>query len=308
MEQANVSKKNTRAALPPLLFLILLALSPTVSFSSEPSNGYVGEAVCRRCHQDYQRTYDKTIHARVFKEGNARTPLMERGCEACHGPGKAHVEGKDQTGGLLDFSAATPEAMTKENDACLACHEKDHRLYWKGSVHEMEDIPCTGCHTIMEKHSERALLSKPTEVETCVQCHFMRRAQLFRNAHMPLREGKMTCTSCHNQHGTAGKALLTDNWPNETCYRCHADKRGPFLWEHAPVTENCMNCHDPHGSVRPWLLKLSLPRLCQQCHVPTAHPTEARLPGNKFVIGASCMQCHRNIHGSNHPAGFAFTR
>ena len=29
--------------------------------------------------------------------------------------------------------------------------------------------------------------------------------------------------------------------------RC-AEKRGPFLWEHAPVVENCTNCHTPHGS------------------------------------------------------------
>jgi hypothetical protein len=56
------------------------------------------------------------------------------------------------------------------------------------------------------------------------------------------------------------------------------------------------------------MLKLSLPRLCQQCHVETRHPTEARLPTNKLVISRACAQCHANIHGSNHPSGFAFTR
>jgi len=56
------------------------------------------------------------------------------------------------------------------------------------------------------------------------------------------------------------------------------------------------------------MLKLSKPRLCQQCHIPNRHPTEARLPQNRFVISSSCVQCHSNIHGSNHPSGFAFTR
>ena len=35
---------------------------------------------------------------------------------------------------------------------------------------------------------------------------------------------------------------------NEQCYTCHTEKRGPFLWEHAPVRESCLNCHTPHGS------------------------------------------------------------
>ncbi len=44
---------------------------------------------------------------------------------------------------------------------------------------------------------------------------------------------------------------------NETCYTCHADKRGPFLWEHQPVNEDCTNCHTPHGSNITPLLKIA---------------------------------------------------
>lgn len=302
--------RHASIALPALFFLILPVLLPSISFSSDLGSGYAGDAACRKCHKEDQHTFDQTIHARAFKANNARTPLMQVGCEACHGPGKTHAETKDDEGlNLVRFVAETPEGIRRENNACLTCHDKGRHLYWEGSAHELEDIPCTGCHTIMEKHSQRALLSKPTELETCGQCHRMRIAQTFRNAHMPLREGQMSCTSCHNQHGSAaGKALLAENWPNETCYRCHADKRGPFLWEHLPATESCMTCHDPHGTVRPRMLKLTPPRLCQQCHIETRHPTEARLPTNRLVIGGACLQCHRSIHGSNHPSGFAFTR
>jgi DmsE family decaheme c-type cytochrome len=292
-----------------LVFLILPVLLPSISSSSDLGPGYAGDAACRKCHEQDQHTFDQTIHARISQEDNARTPLQRIGCEACHGPGKKHAESKDDEGlDLVRFVAESPEGIERENNACLACHDKGKHLYWEGSTHESEDVPCTGCHTLMEKRSQHALLSKPTELETCGKCHRIRRAQTYRNAHMPLREGKMACTSCHNQHGTANKANLEESWPTETCYRCHADKRGPFLWEHLPATENCMVCHDPHGTVRPRMLKLSPPRLCQQCHIETRHPTEARLPTNKFVIGGACLQCHRNIHGSNHPSGFAFTR
>jgi DmsE family decaheme c-type cytochrome len=109
-------------------------------------------------------------------------------------------------------------------------------------------------------------------------------------------------------HGSVTVALINQETVNDNCYSCHAEKRGPFLWEHAPVNENCLDCHDPHGSARQAMLRLNPPRLCQQCHIETLHPTEARLPTNRFVIGRSCMNCHTNVHGSNHPSGFGFTR
>ena len=74
----------------------------------------------------------------------------------------------------------------------------------------------------------------------------------------------MDCGSCHNPHGTVSDALIAANSINESCYSCHAEKRGPFLWEHAPVNENCLNCHVPHGSIRPNMLKLPGARLCRK--------------------------------------------
>src|SRR5690625_5405974 len=59
----------------------------------------------------------------------------------------------------------------------------------------------------------------------------------------------MACTDCHNPHGTVTPTLLRGSDVNETCYNCHAEHRGPFLWDHEPVREACINCHNPHGSV-----------------------------------------------------------
>jgi DmsE family decaheme c-type cytochrome len=157
--------------------------------------------------------------------------------------------------------------------------------------------------------SERRQLAKATVIDTCAQCHVQRKAQLMRSSHMPLREGKMDCVSCHNPHGTVTPALLKENSVNETCYTCHAEKRGPFLWEHPPVMESCANCHDPHGSNHERMLKVAKPRLCQQCHVEVQHPTTPfTRTSRQFVLGRQCLQCHSTIHGSNHPSGKAYKR
>ena len=104
---------------------------------------------------------------------------------------------------------------------------------------------------------------------------------------------------------------------NQTCYTCHADKRGPLLWEHAPVSEDCSLCHTSHGAVRTALLNKSPPLLCQQCHSAAGHPSAARtgaaLPGGGaggqiFLLAGSCTNCHSQVHGSNHPAGAKLMR
>ena len=83
---------------------------------------------------------------------------------------------------------------------------------------------------------------------------------------MPLLEGKLSCTDCHNPHGSTTSPLLKADSVNEVCYSCHAEKRGPFLFEHSPVRESCLNCHSPHGSDFEALLNVPRPMLCQQCH------------------------------------------
>ena len=104
--------------------------------------------------------------------------------------------------------------------------------------------------------------------------------------------------------------MLVRNTTNETCYECHQDKRGPHLWEHAPVVEDCSLCHLPHGSVNQALLVKRPPLLCQACHSQAGHPsvphTTAGLPsGNPsaMLLNGSCLNCHSQVHGSNHPSG-----
>jgi DmsE family decaheme c-type cytochrome len=106
------------------------------------------------------------------------------------------------------------------------------------------------------------------------------------------------------------------------CYACHAEKRGPFLWEHAPVRESCLNCHQPHGSNQDKLLQEPRPYLCSKCHDPAVgHPGQLfqasqsaasnlanGTASSARVIGRACQNCHSQIHGSNHPSGARFQR
>ena len=162
--------------------------------------------------------------------------------------------------------------------------------------------------------SATAQLKTASVTETCATCHKTQVAKQQRFGHMPLREGKMDCASCHNPHGSTGvKLLKAGNWVNETCVSCHTEKRGPFLWDHAPVREACNTCHDPHGSNNDRMLVAKLPMLCQRCHIGTRHPSTiydgAQLTArSNRLIGRGCVNCHAQIHGSNSPAGHAFLR
>ena len=118
----------------------------------------------------------------------------------------------------------------------------------------------------MKSVSRKNQLKTAFEPDTCFQCHKDRRAQMFRSSHMPMREGKIVCSDCHNPHGSITESLLKKDSINDVCYTCHAEKRGPFLFEHEPVRENCDNCHDPHGSINEYSLKMPRPRLCNECH------------------------------------------
>lgn len=273
-----------------------------------PAATYVGSQVCQACHQPQFAAFGETLMGKIFLK-NPRSPTEAQGCETCHGPGKAHVDAGGGKGvGIIAFRKDSPQPVGERNTVCLGCHERGLRVYWKGSSHEARGLACTNCHRVMVKVSEKSQFVKETEIETCSQCHLQRRAQLQRSSHMPYREGKMTCTNCHNPHGTATPKLLVGNSVNETCYKCHAEKRGPFLWEHPPVRESCLNCHEAHGSNHDKLLKVKRPLLCQRCHVEQFHPTTPQRPTSRFAFNRGCQNCHSKIHGSNHPSGVRFQR
>jgi DmsE family decaheme c-type cytochrome len=282
---------------------------PSQPPQAAPQAGYVGSAACIKCHTDQGDTFMKTPHGQAK---NSRTPESAQGCETCHGPGKAHTD--DQTQPIRTFSKKAPDEM---NQVCLTCHNRGEHAGWEGSKHEQRGLACGTCHSVHSFKSPTHQLIKPTQTAVCATCHRLQVTKTERAvAHMPVREGKLQCSSCHSPHGSISnvKSLKTGSSVVEMCTTCHAEMRAPMLWEHAPVKENCATCHDPHGSSNDRMLVVRMPMLCQRCHSPARHPSTIydnnAITVNKSnrMFGRSCVNCHSNIHGSNHPSGQFFMR
>ncbi len=277
---------------------------------SSGDNGYAGSKVCAGCHKYEASSFQTNPH---MQAGKLFTEFQ--GCETCHGPGALHAKTQNPAD-IRDPRKMEPSAV---NAICLGCHDRGKQALWMGSTHETRSLACTTCHSI--HHGYRHLLVKENEKDVCFQCHQDVRAQLWRQSHHPIREGKLDCTSCHNPHGTIAPYLVDALTVNDKCFECHPEKRGPYLFEHKPVVENCLNCHTPHGSNHNKLLARKSLYLCQSCHSGSFHPgtmyamgASTNVPGNPFrslgVQGVyrDCLNCHANIHGSNSPSGEFFLR
>jgi len=292
--------------------------------ASDVANNYSrkGADTCIKCHDEDNAVpvfpIFKTKHGR---SADPNSPFAKLQCESCHGPGALHVTkaGNKETklsGSIISFGRASTTPIDQQNKQCLNCHENTERLNWVGSQHDSNDVACVSCHQIHV--AEDNVLIKDKQQAVCFACHKKQRADIFKRSSHPLRNGGMACSACHNPHGSFAPGALIKATVNETCYTCHAEKRGPVLWPHAPVVEDCTLCHQPHGSNHAALLSNRVVFLCKQCHSPQGHPSLApsgtALPGGtfsafgKFLVGKSCLNCHTAIHGSNHPSGVKFLR
>ncbi len=283
-----------------------------------------GADTCIMCHGEHGAypVFDifKTKHA---VKADPRTPFAGLQCEACHGGGAtgtssaaAAPEAASHFGAaapVVSFGAKSNAPVATQNGKCLQCHEDDQHIGWRGSAHETGEVACASCHTI---HTPRdPVLDRAPQADVCFKCHAKERAEFFKTSTHPVRFGQLGCSDCHASHGAGTSTLLNKPTLNETCYSCHAEKRGPFLWEHEPASEDCTLCHTPHGSIHPALLTKLPPLLCQQCHSQVGHPsvaqTPAGLPGGNpsgFLLAGSCVNCHSQVHGSNHPSGVKLMR
>ena len=263
-----------------------------------------GDAKCTTCHNESWPTpvlaIGKTKHG---TRADGRTPT----CTSCHGESAAHAGGSGRPDISFSKTAATPPEV--RNQACLTCHQGGKRSHWQMSMHSTRDVACSSCHDIHSGH-DRAR-DKRDQAEVCFTCHKQQRAEIRRQSRHPTLEGKVTCSDCHNPHGSAGEKQLVRDSVNETCYTCHMEKRGPFVRNHQPVNENCAICHNPHGSVHDNLLKVRAPFLCQTCHEPTSHrggfasitggSNSSTSSGIGITLARACLNCHTNIHGTNNP-------
>jgi DmsE family decaheme c-type cytochrome len=296
--------------------LVLVGGLPAFAQTAAPAAAW-SVSDCQGCHDKaFSPAYTKSAHGKA-----------DQSCVNCHENVAEHAKSQlaGEKGPVPTLKNLKAEAV---NEKCLGCHEKANQANYMASMHARRNVACTSCHSVHSPKSAKAHLKTESETETCFTCHKSERAKAMRTSHHPVREGKMSCTSCHNPHDGSRPSMIKADSVNELCYTCHAEKRGPFLFEHAPVREDCVSCHEPHGTNHKRLLAQKLPNLCWNCHLTGSghfgsgdnHSTEqgkftvapsgtTGFPTvNSRFIERSCKNCHINIHGSNSPSGAYFVR
>jgi len=299
----------------------------------EPSAKVIAEealrkdALCTKCHDETETAPILSLYqTKHGVRGDARTPT----CQSCHGASENHLKGNTDGKGRPSPDYVFKKGVYQPSDdkeraaQCLACHKGGKRTLWEGAQHQNNGVACNDCHKV--HRAADPVLSKKTQTEVCYACHKDQRSDSKKISHHPIEEGKVVCADCHNPHGSAGPKLLKKNTVTETCFMCHAEKRGPLLWEHQPVAEDCTNCHTPHGSNISPLLKSRAPFLCDECHngphnskspyaaavggIQSGLTAAAGSPINpsSSAAGRACMNCHVMVHGSNSPAGALLQR
>ena len=267
-------------------------------------------------------------------------------CYRCHGnmADMQRIAGPHQICGPNGFNCTTCHDAhgnlleSSRKDLCLQCHNNSSpTMAWHSSTHNLYGVACTDCHSPhasgnvpqlvgishLDVARPKRLPMSVNEPEACYKCHQEIFAMTSLPSHHPIREGKMFCSDCHDAHGQMDNNLRAETL-NLLCWKCHAEKQGPFAYEHPPVTEDCSICHAAHGTVANNLLKQPATFLCLRCHVghrQGAHPGGSyaadpinepglpapgrlntdRVPQIRPGFYTDCTTCHSQIHGSDLP-------
>ncbi len=253
---------------------------------------YAGVEMCLMCHVEFETAFVSNPHAGAGAVTDH--PSGDLTCEACHGPGMTHADAGGDPDLMENFSE---KATAQIIEACLTCHAGSARQnLFAGSQHAAGDVSCIKCHSIHAPEvAEKLMVSSPPGL--CFSCHADMRSTFSATDRHSLNNGVSSCENCHNPHGSTEPAMLVRPMMNgELCSTCHIDKRGPFVYEHAPkLVEGCTACHGPHGSANRFMLKMNTTReLCISCHIEA--PTFHNLADSRY---RNCTTCHTAIHGSD---------
>lgn len=207
------------------------------------------------------------------------------------------------------------DAQYVGTETCTTCHEESHKEY-QLSTHSRIELQteggavqgCEMCHGPGSIHADDmggkgTILNPREDPSVCYQCHTDKQMQFQLPYTHPVAQGKMTCADCHDSHGTDARPWTVTSMEsaNETCYGCHKEQRGPYVWEHEATRDGCTTCHQVHGSVHEKMLLARDSNLCLRCHAQVAFPTVGQSGHAGRLPGGSCFSagCHTAVHGSN---------
>jgi DmsE family decaheme c-type cytochrome len=277
--------------------------TPTPAAAVTPATAEAA-ALCGDCHEDQAKAFAANPHGRMPERWKPTAGSPNSLCESCHGDGTKHIEASGDKAFIRGFHTRG------DADTCLTCHlpTGDHSGL-RGGIHtNSETVRCTTCHSIHSPVPKSPHLLAKAPVPLCASCHPVQNASFVSKpfAHR-LGRGGLDCTSCHDPHGRPGKESLKKTRDGEQpCLDCHAEKRGPFVFEHPPsgLVGDCTTCHQPHGSMNPkQLTRANVFQLCLECHSTLSLSTLGSQPPSFHNISLAryrnCTTCHVAIHGSN---------
>lgn len=259
--------------------------------------------ICLKCHKQADVIlYRTSIHSTA--------KISCTNCHHVHDPGKATMLGQ------IDSTRYSIEGLNTE----IADAKQ------KANIASTPEVKAEALAELERLEKKKAELKKSLDVaetrtrrefepELCYTCHKEQKAQFKLPTHHPVPEGRVKCTGCHNPHGGA-RGNLREETVNQTCFKCHAEKEGPYVFEHPPVSEDCTICHRPHGSPQSYLLKQSEPFLCLKCHAgPHSRRNTFNFEDDTNPQSATsripyyywqCTSCHNRPHGSDRHAAFHY--
>ncbi|MCX5688245.1 MAG: tetratricopeptide repeat protein [Planctomycetota bacterium] len=211
--------------------------------------------MCAECHStNVHKKYDAATatFATSYSE-------IDVSCEACHGPGSAHVAWGHRAGSSRNQS--DPQAATK---GLVAMLREPTPGYWKADA-------ATG----IAKRSQP--LSTRVEVETCARCHSRRSA---------FKEDAKVGDHPLQTHRIA--LLEPDLYETDGQIKDEVFEYGSFVQSrmHA-VGVTCTDCHDPHSLKTP-----PGNNACAKCHSPEKFDTAAHHFHTPATPGSMCVDCH----------------
>ena len=247
-------------------------------------------AMCAACHNTrLRKNYDPPTNS-------YRTSMAEMsiGCEACHGPLRAHVE----------WQKKPPAAHAK--DPTLPKFSRDQALETCGACHARR-AELTGDLVPGESFFDHFSLTVTDETDTFYPDGQVRDEDYEFTSFLSSRmhHAGVRCADCHDSH--SGKPIAPGN---QLCMNCHAGGRAEFA--KAPLIDpvshshhgaessgnQCISCHMPVTTYMqrhprhdhsfsipdPMLTKdLGVPNACNKCH--TDKDVDWAIEANKKFFG-----------------------
>ena len=225
---------------------------------------------CFDCHASrVQKHYDVPTHTYRTTVGS-----LSIDCEACHGPSGKHDETRGQVNAPLHLLLLRSLDKERSVEVCAQCHAAKEIVatgYLPGeNFYDYYSLVLPDDEAIFYPDGQPRVYLYPAAL------HFMSACYI---------QGELTCTTCHDAHGTARDVdLVADRNGVGLCETCHGDiAADPVAHGHhraGSVGNQCVQCHMPYHYVTGENL--------------TDHRIASPAPENTVVNGVpnACNQCH----------------